>query len=168
MPSQATAQTHPAPGIVAAAPWRVQALTILPGLRLSVTFRDGTTGIVDCASVRPGSDLRAVRGTGRSGLFCPGVSRLGRRHLGPNGADLILRGMYEQVRENKRVLSPFSTVVVGPEHLHADRSEEPKVMEYKCILERNCEDAKRHLADAKKNGRRRSDSSCLPSTESRS
>ena len=28
MPSQATAQAHPAPGIVAAAPWRVQALTV--------------------------------------------------------------------------------------------------------------------------------------------
>lgn len=25
-------------------------------------------------------------------------------------------------------------------------------MEYKCILERNCEDAKRHLADAKRMG----------------
>lgn len=51
MPSQATTQAHHAPGIIVAVPWRVHALNVLPGLRLSVTFRDGTTGTVDCSSV---------------------------------------------------------------------------------------------------------------------
>ena len=54
MPSQAATQAYPATGIIVAAPWRVQALTVLPGLRLSVTFRDGTSGTVDCSAV--GSD----------------------------------------------------------------------------------------------------------------
>lgn len=52
MSSQTTAKENPAPGVVPAAPWRVQALAILPDYRLSVTFRNGTSGIVDMSAVR--------------------------------------------------------------------------------------------------------------------
>ena len=106
MPSQATAQTHPAPGIVAAAPWRVQALTILPGLRLSVTFRDGTTGIVDCASVRPDPTCGLFAELADPEYFAQAYLDLG-VVTWPNGADLDPAWMYEQVRENKTWSVPF-------------------------------------------------------------
>ena len=106
MPSQATAQTHPAPGIVAAAPWRVQALTILPGLRLSVTFRDGTTGIVDCASVRPDPTCGLFAELADPDYFAQAYLDLG-VVTWPNGADLDPAWMYEQVREKKTWSVPF-------------------------------------------------------------
>ena len=106
MPSQATAQAHPAPGIVAAAPWRVQALTVLPGLRLSVTFRDGTTGIVNCASVRPDPTCGLFAELADPDYFAQAYLDLG-VVTWPNGADLDPAWMYEQVRENKTWSVPF-------------------------------------------------------------
>jgi hypothetical protein len=33
--------------VIPAAPWRIKAVNVLPGYRLSVTCNDGTSGIVD-------------------------------------------------------------------------------------------------------------------------
>jgi hypothetical protein len=100
MPSQATAQEDSAPGIVPAAPWRVQALSILPDYRLSVTFRDGTSGIVDMSAVR----ADASRGM-FAALAAPDVFAQASVELGvvtwPNGADLDPTWMYERVKEGE-------------------------------------------------------------------
>ncbi len=100
MPSQAATQAYPAPGIVVAASWRVQALTVLPGLRLSVTFRDGTSGTVDCSSVRPDQACGVYAELADPEFFARVYLDLG-VITWPNGADLDPVWMYEQVRENK-------------------------------------------------------------------
>ena len=53
MPSEAATQENSASGIVSAAPCRLRALSVLPGYRLALTFRDGTCGIVDLSRLRP-------------------------------------------------------------------------------------------------------------------
>jgi hypothetical protein len=53
MPSEAATQENSASGVVPAAPWRVKALSVLPGYRLAVTFRDSMCGIVDLSKVKP-------------------------------------------------------------------------------------------------------------------
>jgi hypothetical protein len=82
--------------VIPAAPWRVQAISVLPGFRLSVTFRDGSMGVVD---------LSAVRQEPSQGLFAaladPSVFKMARVELGvvtwPNGADLDPYWMHEEI-----------------------------------------------------------------------
>lgn len=50
MPSQTAAQENSAFGIIPSAPWRIQAVSVLPDLKLAITFRDGSGGIVDCSN----------------------------------------------------------------------------------------------------------------------
>ena len=106
MPSQATAKENTAPGIIPAAPWRVQALTVLPGYRLSVTFKDGTSGIVDMSTVRADSSLGLF-----ANLATPDFFEKARIELGivtwPNGADLDPLWMYEEIKDNKTWSVPF-------------------------------------------------------------
>jgi hypothetical protein len=100
MPSEATAQEDCAPGVIPAAPWRVQALSVLPGYRLAVTFRDGSSGIVDMSAVRPDASCGVF-----AALAAPEVFAQARIELGvvtwPNGADLDPKWMYERVTEEK-------------------------------------------------------------------
>lgn len=97
MPSQTTAEENSAPGIIPAAPWRVRALSILPDYRLSVTFRDGTSGIVDMSAVRADASCGVF-----AALAAPDVFAQARLELGvvtwPNGADLDPMWMYERVK----------------------------------------------------------------------
>jgi hypothetical protein len=78
----------------------VKALSVLPGYRLAVTFRDGTSGIVD---------LSRVRADPSQGVFAeladPRSFEQARMELGvvtwPNGADLDPLWMYEQIAESE-------------------------------------------------------------------
>lgn len=98
MSSQATIQEHSAAGVVPAAPWRLKALSVLPGYRLAVTFRDGTCGIVDLSRVRP-EPSHGVFGA----LADPRLFEQARTELGAvtwsNGADLDPLWMYERITE---------------------------------------------------------------------
>lgn len=96
MSVEATTQEDPAAGVVAAAPWRVKAISILPDYRLSVSFRDGTCGIVDLSSVK------AQQSHGMfAALADPQFFEQARVALGvvtwPNGADLDPLWMYEEI-----------------------------------------------------------------------
>jgi len=106
MSSQTTAKENTAPGVIPAAPWRVRALSILPDCRLSVTFRDGTSGIVDMSAVRADASCGVF-----AALSAPDVFAQARLELGvvtwPNGADLDPMWMYEQVRDEKTWCVPF-------------------------------------------------------------
>ena len=106
MSSQTTAKEDSAPGAVPAAPWRVRALSILPDYRLSVTFRDGTSGIVDMSAVRADKSCGVF-----AALAAPDVFAQARLELGvvtwPNGADLDPLWMYEQLRDEKSWSVPF-------------------------------------------------------------
>lgn len=100
MPSQTTTQENSTAGIIPAAPWRVQALSVLTDYRLSVIFRDGTSGIVD---------MSAVRADASCGMFAaladPSTFAQARLELGvvtwPNGADLDPMWMHERLKEGK-------------------------------------------------------------------
>lgn len=58
MPSQTIAQEDSAAGVIPVAPWRIQAVTVLPDYRLAVSFRDGRNGIVDCSSIKASGNPR--------------------------------------------------------------------------------------------------------------
>lgn len=106
MSGQATAKTDQAAGVIPAAPWRVKAVSVLPGYRLAVTFRDGTNGIADFSSLPSAGDC---------GIYEPlkDESRFEqvRLELGvvtwPNGADIDPAWMYEQIKEKKTWLVPI-------------------------------------------------------------
>ena len=87
MSIQTTPEADQTAGVIPAALWRLNALSVLPEYRLAVTFQDGTNGIVD---------FSAVLTAGECGIFgalkdkaCFDQARL---DLGvvtwPNGADI--------------------------------------------------------------------------------
>lgn len=98
MPSQATAEADLAPGVTLAAPWRVKALTVLPGYQLAVTFQDGTKGVADLSALASDRDRGIF-----SALRDPANFAQARLELGvvtwPNGADLDPMWMYEEIKE---------------------------------------------------------------------
>ena len=99
MPSEAITETDQAAGVVPAAPWRLRALSVLPGWQLAATFIDGLNGIVDMSALVHGSDagvfeaLRDPAFFARAYLDCGAVTW-------PNGADLAPDGMYEEIRRS--------------------------------------------------------------------
>lgn len=106
MPSQTTAQENTTSGVSPVAPWRVQALSVLPGHRLSVTFRDGTSGIVDMSAVRADESCGVFASLISTDLFAQARLELG-VVTWPNGADLDPMWMYERVKEEKTWSVPF-------------------------------------------------------------
>lgn len=96
MSIETTTEDHCAVGVTPAAPWRVSAVSVLPGYRLAVTFRDGTSGTVD---------MSALVGSSDAGIFLPlkdpALFQQVRVELGaltwPNGADLDPAWMYEEI-----------------------------------------------------------------------
>ena len=99
MPSEATAKADQAAGVIPAAPWRLRAVSVLPGWQLAVTFNDGLTGVVDVAALVNGSDagifaaLRDVDFFAQVHLDCGAVAW-------PNGADLAPDAMHKAIRHS--------------------------------------------------------------------
>jgi hypothetical protein len=87
MPSETVAEENRTAGVVPAAPWRVSAVTALPNYCLSVTFVDGTRGLVKMAALVQSAE---------EGIFVelrnPALFEQARVDMGvitwPNGADL--------------------------------------------------------------------------------
>jgi len=100
MSIEATTEDHRTIGVIPAAPWRIKAVNVLPGYRLSVTCNDGTSGIVDMSllvnSERAGmySELKDEQ------LFSRVCLELGVLTW-PNGADLDPEWVHEEVSGNK-------------------------------------------------------------------
>ncbi len=106
MSIQATPETHQAAGVTPSAPWRVKALSVLPGYRLAVTFQDGTNGILDLSEVTTAQDCGIYEELKDAGMF-----EQARLELGvvtwPNGADIDPAWMYEQLKTMKTWSVPF-------------------------------------------------------------
>lgn len=106
MPSQTTTQENSAPGVTPAAPWRIQAVTVLPEHKLALSFKDGRQGIVDCA---------AIKTSDQPGIYAPLANveyfNQVRLELGvltwPNGADLDPGWLYEELADRKLWSIPF-------------------------------------------------------------
>jgi hypothetical protein len=100
MSIETTTEDHRTIGVIPAAPWRIKAVNVLPGYRLSVTCNDGTSGIVD---------MYQLVSSERAGIFSElqdeRIFNQVRLDIGvltwPNGADLDPEWVHDEVSENK-------------------------------------------------------------------
>jgi hypothetical protein len=106
MPSQTAIQDNSVAGVPPVAPWRIQAVSVLPDFRLTLTFRDGLTGI---------TDFSAIKTSKNSGIYAPLVDpdffAQVQIELGvlvwPNGADLDPAWLHENLSGGKTWSVPF-------------------------------------------------------------
>jgi hypothetical protein len=81
-------------------------VSVLPGHRLALTFRDGSSGIADCSTIRTSKNLGIY-----AALAAPVFFNQVRIELGvltwPNGADLDPAWLYENLALNKTWSVPF-------------------------------------------------------------
>ena len=91
------------PPLRTSAPWRVTAAEALPGLRLRVTFVDGTIGEVELANlVTPETARGSVFEPLREKTFFDQVAVVHGAVGWPNGADLAPDAMYDAIKRDGR------------------------------------------------------------------
>lgn len=106
MPMEATAETDRAAEVRPRAPWRIQALNVLHGHRLAVTFQDGTQGVADLSSVVTAPECGIFSALKDSAHFAQARLDLG-VVTWPNGADLDPDWMYDELRKAKKWSVPI-------------------------------------------------------------
>jgi len=106
MSKQAATQENTAAGLVPPAPWRIHTLAILPGWRLSVTFNDGRTGVVDCSLVVRQPQAGIFAALADESFFRQAALVLGAVSW-PNGADLDPHWMHEELGRESTWVVPF-------------------------------------------------------------
>jgi hypothetical protein len=100
MPNEAVTEKNQTSGVIPAAPWRVKALTVMPGYRLSVTFQDGTSGIADLSGVLTAKECGAYEALKDKSFFEQAHIEIG-VVTWPNGADIDPAWMYEEIKDQK-------------------------------------------------------------------
>lgn len=100
MPIETVTQEHRSAGVIAAAPWRVSAVNVQPGYRLSITCNDGTSGIVDMSALVNSSEAGIYAALKDAQLFQQVSIELGALTW-PNGADLDPLWVHEEIGKNK-------------------------------------------------------------------
>jgi hypothetical protein len=110
MPSEAVAEKNPAAGVVPApapaSPWCIRAVGMLPDFRLTGTFNDGRSGIVDCALVLSSPNSRIYAPLANAAYFAQVRVELGALTW-PDGADLDPSWLYDQLADRKSWSVPF-------------------------------------------------------------
>lgn len=106
MSSQASTEKNSASGVVAAAPWRIQAVSVLPDYRLAVTFHDGQSGIVDCANILYSTTPGIYAQLADPAFFAQVKLELGALTW-PNGADLDPGWLHDELGDKKMWSVPF-------------------------------------------------------------
>lgn len=106
MPIQADAQENRAAGVRPAAPWRVEAVSVLPGFRLAVTFRDGLSGVADCSGILRATDAGIYAPLSDPDFFAKVGVELGVLTW-PNGADLDPAWLHENIGAAETWAVPF-------------------------------------------------------------
>lgn len=96
MSVETTPQKNPASGVIPAAPWRIQAMSVLPGYRLALTFRDGKQGIADLSAIQSASTPGIFTPLADPAFFAQASLQLG-AVTWPNGADLDPCWLYEGI-----------------------------------------------------------------------
>lgn len=107
MPSQTTTQENSAAGVVPAAPWRIQAVSVLPNYRLALTFRDGLTGIADFSAIEASKNLGVYAPLAAPDFFAKVRIELGVL-VWPNGADFDPAWLHERLSVGKTWHIPFN------------------------------------------------------------
>lgn len=87
-------------GLKPVAPWRVRAVNVLPGYKLSITCNDGTNGIVDMSALVNSLDAGMYAELKDQELFQQVNIELGALTW-PNGADLDPTWVHEEIGKNK-------------------------------------------------------------------
>jgi len=100
MPIETATQEHRPAGVTAAAPWRVRAVSVQPGYRLSITCNDGTSGGVDMSALVNSTNAGIYAALKDAKLFQQVSIELGVLTW-PNGADLDPAWVHEEIGENK-------------------------------------------------------------------
>lgn len=80
-------QAHRPAGVVAAAPWRIRSVSVLPGYRLAVTCNDGTSGTIDMSRLVTSEKSGTYAALKDDTIFSQVRIELGALTW-PNGADL--------------------------------------------------------------------------------
>ena len=96
MPNETVAEENRPLGVTAAAPWRVSAVSILPGFRLAVTFKDNSSGVVDMSVLVSSPEAGIFSALQDPDLFGKAAIELG-AVTWPNGADLDPAWMHEEI-----------------------------------------------------------------------
>jgi len=99
MPIETVTQEHSAAGVTPAAPWRVSAVNVQPGYRLSITCNDGTNGIVDMSALVNSANAGIFAALKNAQLFQQVRIELGALSW-PNGADLDPLRVHEEIGKN--------------------------------------------------------------------
>lgn len=92
-------------GLKPAAPWRVRAVNVLPGYKLSITCNDGTNGIVDMSALVSSPNAGMYAELKDAQLFQQVSIELGALTW-PNGADLDPSWVHEEIGKNKSWMVP--------------------------------------------------------------
>ena len=100
MPIETATQENIAIGLKVAAAWRICAVNVLPGYRLSIICNDGTNGIVDMAALVNSADAGMYAELKDSQIFQQVNVELGALTW-PNGADLDPSWVHEEISKNK-------------------------------------------------------------------
>lgn len=107
MSNQAATQENSAAGVIPAAPWRIQAVSVLPDYRLALTFRDGLTGIADFSAIETSKDLGVYSPLAETDFFAKVQIELGVL-VWPNGADFDPTWLHENLSAGKTWCVPFN------------------------------------------------------------
>lgn len=100
MPIETVTQEHPATGVMPSAPWRVRAVNVQSGYRLSITCNDGTCGIVDMSRLVASEKAGVYAVLKDEAVFNKVSIELGVLTW-PNGADLDPEWVHEEIAKNK-------------------------------------------------------------------
>jgi len=97
MPNETASPTHQATGVIPAAPWRLRAISVLPGWQLAVTFNDDSKGIVDVSGLVNAPDAGVFEALRDPAFFAKAYLDYS-AVTWPNGADLAPDAMHEEIR----------------------------------------------------------------------
>ncbi|PWB45776.1 MAG: hypothetical protein C3F18_12755 [Nitrosomonadales bacterium] len=100
MPIETATQENSTIGLKAAAAWRIRAVNVLPGYRLSITCNDGTNGIVDMSALVNSADAGMYAELKDIHMFQQVNVELGALTW-PNGADLDPSWVHEEISKYK-------------------------------------------------------------------
>ena len=106
MSSQTAAKENPTVGVIPTAPWRIQAVTTLPGYQLAVSFRDGRSGIVDCSAIQTALNPGIYAALADPDFFTQVQVELG-VITWPNGADLDPSWLHDELADRDLCSVPF-------------------------------------------------------------
>ena len=105
MSVETSTEANRAPGVIPAAPWRICALSVLPGYRLSLTFVDGVQGIADLSGLVKSENAGSFAALADPALFSRAALELG-AVTWPQGADLDPDWLHEEISKSGEWKAP--------------------------------------------------------------